>query len=212
VDALATLCQRYWYPLYAYARRRTGDSTQAQDLTQEFFARVLEKGVLQTATPERGRFRSFLLVAMKNFLSSEWEKDQAAKRGGGRRVLSLDFDSGESKFRLEPSHGLTPERLFERQWTLQLLDHVMQRLEGEFAATGKSKQFAVLKEFLAGTREGLSYEAAAAELSMGEQGTRQAASRLRKRYRELLREEVAHTVEREADVEEELQSLFRSLE
>src|SRR5436190_7054778 len=117
-QALAVLCERYWYPLYAYARRRTGDATQAQDLTQDFFARLLEKGTLEFAAPERGRFRSFLLTAMKNFLSSAHEKDQAQKRGGLHKLLPLDFDAGESKFRLEPAHAETPERLFERQWTL----------------------------------------------------------------------------------------------
>lgn len=211
VDALTTLCQRYWYPLYAYVRRRTGDRTQSQDLTQEFFARMLEKGMLEAASPERGRFRSFLLVAMKNFLASQWEREQAIKRGGGKRVLSLDFDSGETRFSLEPAHGDTPERLFEKQWTLQLLELVMQRLQGEWAESGKSAQFEVLREFIAGPREGLSYAAAATALDMSEDAVRQAASRLRKRYRELLREEVAQTVANSADVDDELRSLLGSL-
>jgi len=210
-DALAVLCQRYWYPLYAFVRRRTGDAIQSQDLTQEFFARLLERGTLESASPQRGRFRSFLLVAMRNFLTNEWEKEHALKRGGARRTLSLDFDSGESKFRMEPSHDITPERLFERHWTLQLLEHVMQRLEGDFAAAGKSRQFEVLREFIAGPHDELTYAAAAGQLNMSEEATRQAASRLRKRYREILRDEVAQTVADPAEVEDELRSLLSTL-
>jgi RNA polymerase sigma factor (sigma-70 family) len=209
--ALATLCERYWYPLYAYARRRTGDIGQAQDLTQDFFARLLEKGTLEFATPDRGRFRSFLLTAMKNFLASAHEKDQAQKRGGSHKLLPLDFDAGESKFRLEPAHELTPERLFERQWTLKLLELVLQRLEQEFAAVDKSQQFAVLREFIAGPHGEQTYAAAAAQLNQSEEAVRQSASRLRKRYRELLREEVAQTIADPADVEDELRGLLQSL-
>lgn len=210
-QALATLCECYWYPLYAYARRRTGDATQAQDLTQDFFARLLEKGTLEFATPQRGRFRSFLLTAMKNFLTSAHEKAQAQKRGGSRKLLPLDFDAGESKFRLEPAHELTPERLFERQWTLKLLELVMQRLEQEFEAVGKSQQFDVLREFIAGPHGDQTYAAAATQLGQTEEATRQAASRLRKRYRDLLREEVARTVADPSDVEDELRGLLQSL-
>jgi RNA polymerase sigma factor (sigma-70 family) len=210
-QALAMLCERYWFPLYAYARRRSGDATQAQDLTQEFFARLLEKGTLGFATPERGRFRGFLLTAMKNFLTSAHEKDMAQKRGGTKKVLPLDFDEGESRFRLEPVDELTPERLFEKQWTLKLLELVMQRLEEESAAAGKSEQFAVLREYLAGPHGEHTYAAAAAQLNQSEESVRQAASRLRKRYRELLREEVAQTVADPADVEDELRGLLQTL-
>ena len=125
--ALAELCQRYWYPLYAYVRRRMGNVAEAQDLTQEFFARLLEKNVLAAASQERGRFRSFLLTAMKNFLANEWDKAKAAKRGGGRRALPLIFDTAESRLSLEPAHDLTPERLYERQWALTLLELVVDR-------------------------------------------------------------------------------------
>jgi len=208
--ALATLCERYWYPLYAYARRRTGDATQAQDLTQDFFARLLEKGTLGFASPERGRFRSFLLTAMKNFLTSAHEKDQAQKRGGQHKLMPLDFDAGESKFRLEPVDELTPERLFEKQWTLKLLELVMQRLEQEHAAD-RAQQFAVLREFLAGPHGEQTYAAAAAQLGQSEEAIRQAASRLRKRYRELLREEVAQTVADPSEIENELHGLMQSL-
>lgn len=209
--ALATLCERYWFPLYAYARRRTADAAAAQDLTQEFFARLLEKGTLGLASPERGRFRSFLLTAMKNFLASAHEKEHAQKRGGTKTLLSLDFDAGESKFRLEPVDELTPERLFEKQWTLKLLELVMQRLEQEHAAAGKSEQFAILRDFLAGPHGERTYAVAAAELGQSEEAVRQSASRLRKRYRELLREEVAQTVADPGDVEDELRGLLQSL-
>lgn len=209
--ALATLCERYWYPLYAFARRRTGDATQAQDLTQEFFARLLEMGTLGLASPDRGRFRSFLLTAMKNFLSSAHEKSMAQKRGGSYKLLPLDFDAGESKFRLEPVDELTPERLFEKQWTLKLLELVMQRLEQEYAAADKAQQFSVLREYLAGPHGEQTYAAAAAQLDQSEAAVRQAASRLRKRYRELLREEVAHTVADAGDIEDELRGLLQSL-
>jgi RNA polymerase sigma-70 factor (ECF subfamily) len=126
--ALATLCERYWYPLYVYVRRRVADVAEAQDLTQEFFAWLLEKNTLASACPERGRFRAFLLTALKNFLMNQWDRANAQKRGGGIRRLSLDLDDGESRLRLEPAHELTPERLYERQWVLTLLDLVMRRL------------------------------------------------------------------------------------
>jgi len=209
--ALAALCERYWFPLYAYARRRTGNAAEAQDLTQEFFARLLEKGTLGLASPKRGRFRSFLLTAMKNFLASAHEKARAQKRGGAHCPLSLDFAAGESRLCLEPSHELTAERLFDRQWTLKLLEVVLQRLEQEATGAGKDRQFALLRDFLAGPHGERTYAAAAAQLGQSEDAVRQAASRLRKRYRELLREEVAQTVADPSDIEAELQGLLQSL-
>ena len=153
-DALAALCGRYWYPLYAYVRRRTADQHEAQDLTQEFFARLLEKNTLAAASPERGRFRSFLLTAVKNFIANQHDWDHAAKRGGRGRTLSLDWDSGESRIKMEPAHDLTPERLFESQWVLTLLELVMRRLQQECEAAGKAGQFERLKEVLTGGRSG----------------------------------------------------------
>ena len=211
-DALAALCGRYWYPLYAYVRRRSADVHEAQDLTQEFFARLLEKNTLAAASPGRGRFRSFLLTAVKNFLANQRDRDHAAKRGGGARTLSLDWDSGESRLKMEPAHDLTPERLFERQWVLTLLELVMRRLQQECEAAGKAGQFERLKEVLTGGQERLPYAAAAAELGMSEEAARQAASRLRKRYRELLREEVSQTVAEPRDIDDEIRSLFAAFE
>jgi RNA polymerase sigma-70 factor (ECF subfamily) len=209
--ALAELCQRYWYPLYAYVRRRVGNVSEAQDLTQEFFARLLEKNVLAGASQERGRFRSFLLAAMKNFLANEWDKAKAAKRGGGRRVLPLIFDTAESRLSLEPAHDLTPERLYERQWALTLLELVVDRLESEFAAAGKQAQFAALRPAIAGSQVAIDYAAAGVQLNMTEDAVRQAAHRLRRRYRELLREELAQTVADPADVDDEIRALFETL-
>ncbi len=210
-EALATLCQRYWLPLYVYVRQRGRDQHEAQDLTQEFFSQLLEKNSLERATPERGRFRSFLLTALKNFLANEWDKTQAQKRGGGQSPLSLALADGESRYSLEPAHELTPERLFERQWTLTLLELVTNRLQGEFIAAGKTRHFELFKAALAGDRHALDYATIAAELDTTEDAVRQAAHRLRKRYRELLREEVAQTIAEPGEVDDEIRSLFESL-
>jgi RNA polymerase sigma factor (sigma-70 family) len=211
--ALATLCQRYWYPLYAYIRRHGSGVHQAQDLTQEFFARLLDKKAIALAAPQRGRFRSFLLTSLKNFLTNEWEKGQALKRGGGQPALSLqlNLDSAESRLCLEPAHQLTPERCFERQWALLLLELVMQRLQAEQQAAGKDQQFELLKEALAGGAERLAYADIAAQFNLSEEAARQAASRLRKRYREILREEVNQTVASPDEVDEEIRSLVQVL-
>lgn len=209
--ALAALCERYWYPLYACVRRRVADVHEAQDLTQEFFARLLEKNTLAVASPGRGRFRGFLRTALKNFLANEWDRAHAGKRGGAVRRLSLDLDAGESRVAIEPAHDLTPERLFDRQWALTLLDRVMRRLQDEYQSSGKAAQFERLKGTLTGDRGGLPYAALAADLGMSEDAARQAASRLRKRYRALLREEVAQTVAEPGDIEDEIRSLFEAL-
>jgi RNA polymerase sigma factor (sigma-70 family) len=207
-DALASLCTQYWFPLYAYVRRRVSDVDEAQDLTQEFFTRLLEKKVFDHATPERGRFRRFLLASLKNFLANEWDRAKAQKRGGRCERLALDLQSCESRFSLEPAHDLTAERLFERYWALTLLELVVDRLEAEFAAAGKSRHFELLKDTLTGERGQLSYSHLAAELALSEEAVRQAAQRLRKRYRELLRAEVAQTLADPDDVEDELRRLF----
>ena len=210
-SALEKLCRRYWFPLYAFARRRVSEVHEAQDLTQAFFLRLLEKNSLAAASPERGRFRSFLLASLKNFLANEWDRATAQKRGGRRERLSLDWETGESRLSFEPSHADTPEREFERQWALTLLDVVIQRLQDEFVSAGKLRQFELLKETLTGSRAALDYRAIAVELQMSEESARQAAHRLRKQYRELLREEVAHTVESPDEVENEIGRLLAAL-
>jgi RNA polymerase sigma factor (sigma-70 family) len=209
--ALAELCQRYWYPLYAYVRRRVGDVSEAQDLTQEFFVRLLEKNTLAAASRDRGRFRAFLLGAIKNFLANEWDRAKALKRGGGRPPISLALDTAESKLSLEPAHDITPEKLYERQWALTLLELVVERIEAEYSAADKSRQFALLKPALTGNRAAIDYTAAAAALEMSEDAVRQAAHRLRRRYREILREELLQTVADPTEVDDEIRSLFTTL-
>jgi RNA polymerase sigma factor (sigma-70 family) len=206
--ALSDLCQRYWYPLYVYVRRRVADLHEARDLTQEFFAGLLQKKSLARADPERGRFRSFLLTALQHFLVNEWHKTRAEKRGGGRRVLPLDFDAKDSQVGFEPAHDWTPERIFERQWALTLLDQVLGRLRQEYEDAGKMRLFEQLKTFLAGETKTATYAQAAAALDVSEGAVRVAAHRLRKRYRELLRQEVAHTVADDAEVDDEIRALF----
>ena len=209
--ALAELCRKYWLPLYAYVRRRVQDANEAQDLTQEFFARLLEKELLAQAAPERGRFRSFLLTAMQNFLTNEWRKSQASKRGGGLRTLSLDFAAGDSKLSFEPGHDWTAERIFERNWSITLLDHVLSQLRGEYEASGKAELFAALRPFISSNRQEGSLAHLAEELKMTAGAVKVAAHRLRKRYRELLRSELAQTVADPADVDDEIAWLFSAL-
>lgn len=207
-QALETLCRTYWYPLYAYARRRVTDVTEAQDLTQEFFAQLLEQNYVADARPERGQFRAFLLVAFKHFLSKQWDRARALKRGGGRSRLSLDMQDGESRYRLEPVDELTPERLFDRQWAATLTNDALSRLEAEFAAGEKQEQFHTLKLFLAGTSQEMSYEQAAKSLQMSEGALRVAIHRLRQRYGELLRTAIAETVSDPSEIDDEIRALF----
>ncbi len=209
--ALEVLCNAYWFPLYAFARRWLGEVEAAQDATQEFFLRLLEKPVLASATPERGRFRAFLLSSMKNFLANEYDRARALKRGGGQRVLSLDWEDNASRLSLHPAHEMTAERLFDRSWALALLDRVLERLRNDSAAVGKLQQFNELKVALTGDRAAIDYASIAASLAISEDAARQAAHRLRKRYRELLRDEVAQTVADPAEVEDEIRSLFHVL-
>jgi RNA polymerase sigma-70 factor (ECF subfamily) len=210
--ALESLCQTYWPPLYAYVRRRVPDVHDAQDLTQAFFAELLGKNYVGSATPERGRFRAFLLTAFKHFLSKEWEKARAQKRGGGRAPISLDFEAADSGLRIEPASGLTPEEVYDRQWAIALLGQIMERLRGEFEQAEKAKLFEELKGFMIGEHPGRSYAQAATRLEMTEAAAKKAASRMRRRYRELLREEIAQTVSGPDEVEDEIRNLFAALE
>jgi RNA polymerase sigma-70 factor (ECF subfamily) len=209
--ALAELYQRYWFPVYAYVRRRVGDSHLAEDLTQEFLCRLNEKNVWAAADPERGRFRSFLLTAARNFLASQWKREGAQKRGGRIAPLSLDFASGESRLSMHPADTNTPEAEFDRRWAVTLLEHVLRKLEAESNEAGKGQQFHVLKQFLAGRTAEMSLTEAAGGLGMTADAVKTAAHRLRRRYRELLREEIAHTVASPEEVDEEIRSLFAAL-
>ena len=195
-------------PLYAYVRRRVFDIDEAQDLTQAFFVRLLEKNYMADADPERGRFRVFLLTALKHFLSKEWDKAKAQKRGGGALPISLDFAVGDSHAAIEPVDGLTAEQLYERQWAITLLNRVMQRLERELERAGKLLQFRRLKDFLIGHSEGTKYADVAWELGMTESAARMAVSRMRRRYRELLRNEISQTVLSPEDINDEIRLLF----
>lgn len=209
--ALARLCESYWYPLYAYVRRHVDDVHLAQDLTQAFFSHLLEKQAIAQANRDRGRFRAFLLAALKNFLANERNKAQAWKRGGGRAQLSLDFDAGESRYTIEPAHELTAEKLYERRWVLALLDHVLQRLQTELAAAGKAAEFEHFKGALIGEATAADYERAAAALQITPAAAKQAAYRLRNRYRQLFREEVGRTVAGNAEVDDEIGRLLAAL-
>jgi RNA polymerase sigma factor (sigma-70 family) len=203
--ALVCLCEHYWYPLYAYLRRRGYTSDQAQDLTQDFFTRILEGRYLDRVDPERGRFRSFLLSSLKFFVADERDRQRAQKRGGGQ-VFPLELSSGEERYQREPAHDETPERIFERQWALSVLDRVVERLQDEFVQHGRSEDFERLKVFLL-SRSGAPYAALAKEMNMSEGALKVAVHRLRKKYRELLRQQIADTVADQADVESELRYL-----
>jgi RNA polymerase sigma factor (sigma-70 family) len=204
-SALVSLCEHYWYPLYAYLRRRGYPSDQAQDLTQEFFVRVLEGRYLDRADPEKGRFRSFILTSLKFFVADEADRDRARKRGGGM-VVSLEFSSGEGRYQREPAHDETPERIFERRWALSLLDRVIEKLREEFVHHGRPDHFERLKIFLVGQSDA-PYAALAREMNTSEGALKVAIHRLRKRYRELFRQEIADTVADPAEVESELRFL-----
>lgn len=210
-EALARLCASYWYPLYAYVRRRVNDPHEARDLTQAFFAELLERESLAAADPDRGRFRAFLLTAFKHFLANVWQRAQAAKRGGAANVLSLDFEAGESRWQLEPAHDATPERMFERRWVLTLLDQVLADLQAECAAAGQAEHFAALKEGLLGEATAESYGRAAASLGLTPAAAKQAAYRLRRRFRALFRREVARTVGDASEVDDEIARLLAIL-
>lgn len=206
--ALERLCRTYWLPLYAYIRRRVSDINEAQDLTQAFFMRLLEKNYMADADPERGRFRAFLLTAFKHFLSNEWEKARAQKRGGGVSPLPLDFKIGDSQVGSVKADDLTADEIYERQWAITLLNRVMQRLERELDRAGKSQQYASLKEFIVGADKFASYADVAAELGMTESAARMSVTRMRRRYRELLRHEIAQTVSSPEQVDDEIRQLF----
>src|SRR5216684_1175739 len=208
-SALVSLCEGYWYPLYAYVRRRGYPADHAQDLTQDFFIRVLEGRYLGRADQEKGRFRSFILTLLKFFLADQEDRHRAHKRGGGM-VVSLEFSSGEERYQREPAHDETPERIFERRWALSVLDRVVERLRNEFVLHGRPEHFERLKVFLLGHSDA-PYAALAREMNTSEGALKVATHRLRKRYRELFRQEIADTVADPAEVESELRFLAAAL-
>jgi RNA polymerase sigma factor (sigma-70 family) len=209
--ALAFLCETYWFPLYAYVRRRGYSQEDAEDLTQEFFARLLSHHWLEAADPERGRFRTFLLTAMSRFLANEWDRSRARKRGGGQVGLSLDTTAAESRYRVEASDPLSPDRLYDRQWAMALLDRALNRLAAEHEAAGKVADFAILNPHLTAERGAIPYAEIAVRLGGSEAAARQAVHRVRKRFRELFREEISHTVASPGEIEEEIRYLLAAL-
>jgi DNA-directed RNA polymerase specialized sigma24 family protein len=206
--ALAQLCRTYWYPLYAYVRRLGRSSHDAQDLTQGFFAHLLERSFLENVGPLKGKFRSFLLAALNHFLSDEWDKARAKKRGGGQTFVSFDDLDAEELYLLEPDSNTTAERIFEHRWALALLAHAFARLREEFAAAGKTREFDHLKVFLSTLAGDGGYDAVAKDLEVPVASIAVKVHRLRQRYGELIRSEIADTVGSPADIEEEMAHLF----
>lgn len=210
-QALETLCQGYWFPVYAYLRRCGHTRDAAEDYTQGFFARLLEKDGLRLADPARGRFRSFLLTALKYFIANEEDRKRALKRGGGRTVLSLDLAQAEGRYAIQPAQAASPERVYERAWALTILDHAMTQLREECANRGKGKLFDCLKAHMTADRARVPYQAAAQRLGMTESAVKVAVHRLRRRYREILREAIAQTVSDESQIDAEIGDLFAAL-
>jgi RNA polymerase sigma-70 factor (ECF subfamily) len=209
--ALAKLCQTYWYPLYAYVRRRGHSAHDAQDLTQEFFARLLEGNWIAGAERDKGRFRSFLLMIMGRFLANEWDKARTLRRGGNVQIVSLAPDTAETRYAREPADTATPEQAYEKQWALTLLDEVLRQLRDDYERDGKGALFDTLKPTLIGSRETQPYAVLAGEMGMTEGAVKVAVSRLRERYRERIKTEIAHTVASPAEADSELRHLFRIL-
>ena len=210
-EALAKLCQIYWFPIYTYIRKRQQNREEAYDLTQEFFTRLLEKDGLSSADPERGRFRSFLLGAVKNFLANEWDYKNRQKRGGGCQTISLDSESAESRYSREPAHDGSPDKLFERSWAMTLLESVLSQLRQEYAGQQKEGTFEKLKGYLIGEHPGLTYHEVGQELNMSEAAVKVAVYRMRQRYEALIYEEIAHTVTSPDDVQDEIHRLLRAI-
>jgi RNA polymerase sigma-70 factor (ECF subfamily) len=209
--ALEKLCRAYWYPLYAFIRRQGWNVHDSQDLTQAFFAHLLEKKGLARAAPHKGKFRSFLLASLSNFLNNERDKRRRLKRGGGVEIMPLDLASGESRYLGEPATEDSPERVFERQWAQAVIEQAAARVQKEFAAAGHTERFAVLKDFLMGDSATLSYTEAAARLGMTVPAVTSAIHRLRARFREVFQDEIAETLETRAGVEEEIRQLLAAL-
>ena len=211
-EALATLCKCYWYPLYAFVRRRGFQPAEAQDLTQAFFAQLLEKGALSAADPTRGKFRSFLLASLNHFLANQQRAQQAEKRGGGTTIHSLNMDDGEQRYGMEPADHVTPDQVFQRQWAMTLLSRAIGNLRDEYEQSNRLHVFEALKSYLGGETSRVPYREIAVQLDATEGAIKVAVHRLRKRCRELLRQEIAQTVNSADEIDDELQSLFQAIQ
>ena len=210
-EALEKLCRAYWYPLYAYVRRKGHSAEDAQDLTQEFFARLLARNYLSVADRTKGKFRSFLLGSLEHFLAREWTRAHAQKRGGGRAHFSLNEMDAENRYLHEPAHDLTAKKMFDQRWAITVLDQAMDRLRDESMSNNKRDLLSKVECFLSGEKGEASYAQIAAELNMGEGAVKMAVLRLRRRYGELIRDEIAQTVTTPEEADEELQFLFSVL-
>jgi RNA polymerase sigma-70 factor (ECF subfamily) len=206
--ALEELCRDYWYPLYAYVRHRGHSPADAEDLTQAFFAKFLEKNYLAGLDSNRGRFRAFLLASLKHFLANEWDRANRQKRGGGAALLSLDYQGADTRYQIDPPDHLSPDKLFDRAWALTLLEKVIARLREENQTEGRAEQFEQLKIYLTVGTSSISYADAAAKLAMSEGNVRVAVHRLRRRYRELLQQEIVQTLADPAQADEEMRALM----
>jgi len=211
IEALNELCRAYWYPLYAYVRRREFDAHEAQDLTQEFLSRLIAKCELPRASPEKGRFRFFLLLRLKHFLINEWERLRADKRGGGASLVSLDALDAEQRYALEPAHESTPDRIFERRWALTVLENALAKLRRDWIQAGHREPFDSLKAFLQADGDAESYDTLGSRLGTTPGALRVTVHRLRQRWRELVREEIAQTVAGPAEVEAEMRHLLAAI-
>jgi RNA polymerase sigma-70 factor (ECF subfamily) len=207
-DALEKLCRTYWYPIYSFIRRNGRGPHDAQDLTQDFFARFLETNSIIRADPRRGKFRTFLLGALKNFLTDAHRKATAWKRGGGIKIVSFEESEAEERYRMEPVDNRTPDQAYDQRWLVRLLETAMARLRDEFRAAGKDRQFQVLKVFLSREGDDESYNAAGAELNTSGKTIAVAVHRIRRRFRQVVRSAIADTVSSPEEVEEEFRSLF----
>jgi len=210
-QALASLCAAYFYPTFVYVRRICQDPEEARDLTQEFFLRVLEKGYLRQACRDRGSFRAFLMACLRHFLSNEWDRTNAQKRGGGCSFIAVDFSTAETRYGLEAWDDLTPDKVFEKRWALEVLRRVLGRLRDEYEKRSQAVQFETLKPFLTGDQDQGAYGQAAASLQVSEAAARVAVHRIRRRYADLLRHEIAQTVSGPDEVDSEIHFLLNSL-
>jgi RNA polymerase sigma-70 factor (ECF subfamily) len=210
-EALAALCEIYWYPLYAFVRRKGHDAEVSQDLVQGFIARLIEKETLASVDREKGKFRSFLMAACTRYLMNQGAQARARKRGGGKIVVPIDRVNAEARYSHEPFHNLTAEKLFDRQWAITILDLVISRLDAEMSRAGQQRRFEILRPALLGQADRVPYAQIGQSLNISEEAARAAAQRLRRRYRELLREEVARTLDDSAEVDSEILALFSTL-
>lgn len=209
--ALEELCRTYWYPLYAFVRRQGHSREDAEDLTQGFFAALLEKKYLEGISSEKGKFRAFLLMAIKRFLANEWDRASCLKRGGGLAPLSLDWQDADQRYQINPADTLSPDKLYDRAWAVTMLERVISRLRDESLSDGKASFYEHLKPFLMVGKSEIPHARVAAALNLTEGAVRVAVHRLRRRYRELLREEVAQTLSDPAQADEEMRALFSAL-